>query len=75
MRGIVSDHIIERDETQLIAIVPASRAGRHLDWCRDSKRSAYFARNEITRRIYEALRTQETVMAVESAAQAMRDKG
>jgi hypothetical protein len=39
------------------------------------KRSAYFARNEITRRIYEALRTQETVSAVEIAAQAMRDKG
>jgi hypothetical protein len=39
------------------------------------KRSAYFARNEITRRIYEALRTQGTVSAVEIAAQAMRDKG
>jgi len=39
------------------------------------KRSAYFARSEITRRIYEALRTQEAVSAVEIAAQAMRDKG
>ena len=39
------------------------------------KRSAYFARNEITKRIYEALRTQETVSAVGIAAQAMRDKG
>jgi hypothetical protein len=38
-------------------------------------RSAYFARNEITRRIYDALRTQETVCAVDIAAQAMRDKG
>ena len=39
------------------------------------KRSAYFARNEITRRIYEALRTQADVSAVEIAAKAMRDKG
>jgi len=39
------------------------------------KRSAYFARNEISRRIYEALRTQESVSAVEIAVQAMRDKG
>lgn len=38
-------------------------------------RSAYFARNEITRRIYDALRTQPDVSAVEIAAQAMRDKG
>ena len=38
-------------------------------------RSAYFARNEITRRIYDALRTQADVSAVEIAAQAMRDKG
>lgn len=38
-------------------------------------RSAYFARNEITRRIYDALRTQGTVCAVDIAAQAMRDKG
>jgi hypothetical protein len=39
------------------------------------KRSAYFARNEITRRIYGALRKQEAVSAVEIAAQAMPDKG
>lgn len=38
-------------------------------------RSAYFGRNEITRRIYEALRVQGSVSAVEIAAQAMRDKG
>jgi hypothetical protein len=39
------------------------------------KRSAYFARNEITRRIYDALRAQETVSALEIATQAMNDKG
>ncbi len=38
-------------------------------------RSAYFGRNEITRRIYEALRVQGSVSAVDIAAQAMRDKG
>lgn len=38
-------------------------------------RLGYFGRNEITRRIYEALRTTESVSAVEIAAQAMRDKG
>lgn len=39
------------------------------------KRSAYFGRNEITRRIYDALRTDGSVCAVAIAAQAMRDKG
>jgi len=39
------------------------------------KRSAYFARKEITQRIYDALRTQGDVSAVEIAAKAMRDKG
>ncbi len=39
------------------------------------KRSAYFGRNEITRRIYDALRTEGSVCAVAIAAQAMRDKG
>lgn len=38
-------------------------------------RSAYFGRNEITRRIYDALRERGAVTAVEVAAQAMRDKG
>ena len=38
-------------------------------------RSAYFGRNEITRRIYDALRVQGLVSAVEIAADAMRDKG
>lgn len=38
-------------------------------------RSAYFGRNEITRRIYDALRVQGSVSAVDVAAQAMRDKG
>lgn len=38
-------------------------------------RSAYFGRNEITRRIYDALRERGTVKAVEIAMQAMRDKG
>ena len=39
------------------------------------KRSAYFGRTEITRRIYDALRTNGDVCAAEIAAQAMRDKG
>ena len=39
------------------------------------KRSPYFNRNEITRRIYEALRSGGEVCAVDIAAQAMRDKG
>jgi hypothetical protein len=39
------------------------------------KRSPYFARTEITRRLYEALRVDGSVSAVEIAAQAMRDKG
>jgi hypothetical protein len=38
-------------------------------------RSAYFGRNEITRRIYDALRERGAVKAVDIAAQAMRDKG
>jgi hypothetical protein len=38
-------------------------------------RLGYFGRNEITRRIYEALRGAESVSAVEIAAKAMRDKG
>ncbi|GAN75875.1 hypothetical protein [Acidisphaera rubrifaciens] len=38
-------------------------------------RSSYFGRNEITRRIYDALRTQGAICAVDIAAQAMRDKG
>jgi hypothetical protein len=38
-------------------------------------RSAYFGRNEITRRIYDALREHGTITAVEVAAKAMRDKG
>jgi len=38
-------------------------------------RSAYFGRNEITRRIYDALRERGTVKAVDIAMQAMRDKG
>lgn len=38
-------------------------------------RSAYFGRNEITRRIYDALRAQGSVSAVDIATQAMRDKG
>lgn len=39
------------------------------------KRSAYFVRNEITRRIYDTLRLHGTVSAVDIAAQTMRDKG
>ena len=39
------------------------------------KRSPYFLRTEITRRLYGALRTDDSVSAVEIAAQAMRDKG
>jgi hypothetical protein len=39
------------------------------------KRIGYFGRNEITRRIYDALRIEGSVCAVEIAAQAMRDKG
>ncbi|MEO9191615.1 MAG: hypothetical protein ABI224_16660 [Acetobacteraceae bacterium] len=39
------------------------------------KRSAYFGRNEITRRIYDVLRTQGAVCAAEIADQTMRDKG
>ncbi len=38
-------------------------------------RSPYFARTEITRRIYDALRTSGEVCAAEIASQAMRDKG
>ena len=38
-------------------------------------RSAYFGRNEITRRVYDALRERGEVAAVDIAAQAMRDKG
>lgn len=38
-------------------------------------RSAYFGRNEITRRIYDALRSGETIAAERIALQAMRDKG
>jgi hypothetical protein len=38
-------------------------------------RSGYFGRNEITRRIYDALRAQGAVKAVDIAVQAMRDKG
>ncbi len=38
-------------------------------------RSAYFGRKEITRRIYDALRENGEVSAVDIAAQAMRDKG
>ncbi len=38
-------------------------------------RSAYFGRNEISRRIYDALRVQGSVSAVDIATQAMRDKG
>lgn len=38
-------------------------------------RSAYFGRNEITRRIYDALREHGAVKAVDIAIQAMRDKG
>jgi hypothetical protein len=39
------------------------------------KRSPYFNPNEITRRIYDALRCRGEVSAVEIAAQAMRHKG
>jgi hypothetical protein len=38
-------------------------------------RSAYFGRNEITRRIRDMLREKGSITAVEVAAQAMRDKG
>jgi hypothetical protein len=38
-------------------------------------RSAYFGRNEITRRCLEAMRDKGTVSANDVAAQAMRDKG
>lgn len=38
-------------------------------------RSTYFGRNEITRRIYEVLRVEGSVAAVEIAVQARRDKG
>lgn len=38
-------------------------------------RSPYFGRNEITRRIYDVLRTQGEVCAADMADQAMRDKG
>ncbi len=38
-------------------------------------RSAYFGRNEITRRCYDALRDGEPVAAEAIAVQAMRDKG
>jgi hypothetical protein len=37
-------------------------------------RSAYFGRNEITRRIRDMLREKGSITAVEVAAQAMRDK-
>jgi len=39
------------------------------------KRSPYFNRNEITRRIYDALRNGGQVCAMDIACQAMRDKG
>jgi hypothetical protein len=39
------------------------------------KRSPYFNRTEITKRIYAALRAGGEVCAVDIAAQAMRDKG
>ena len=39
------------------------------------KRLGYFGRNEITRRIYDALRIGGFVCAADLAAQAMRDKG
>jgi hypothetical protein len=38
-------------------------------------RSAYFGRNELTRRIRDMLREKGSITAVEVAAQAMRDKG
>jgi len=38
-------------------------------------RSGYFGRNEITRRIYDALRADGSISAVEMAVQAMREKG
>lgn len=38
-------------------------------------RLGYFGRNEITRRIYDALRVRGEVSAVEIATDAMRDKG
>jgi hypothetical protein len=38
-------------------------------------KSPYFAHGELTKRIYDAMRTSDTVTSFEVAAQAMREKG